>query len=98
MAEAPKVDVGMILLYEDRQHDRVEMWTVSAVRQTRSGTTATLISGTRTVSMKATARFPDGQIREPWRLWEVAASDRRAIYRRLGEIAAAASEGGESRG
>lgn len=99
-AREVEVMVGMLLLVDNPDRGRVDMWVVKGIRELKSGRRKlTLVSSTRSCSIEAEATWGDAVIRAPWRLWEPSTKDRAHIYKRLGELAEAATpEGGEDRG
>lgn len=90
-----EVMVGMLLLVDNPERGRVDLWTVKVVRKLKSGRAKlVLVSADRSCSIEAEATWDDGVIRAPWRLWEPSRADRAHIYKRLGEMAEAATPEG----
>ena len=79
-----RVERGMLLLLHERGDpevglpERARLWTVTAVRKRASSSSATLIAHLGDAIAEATVTFPDGVVREPFRLLEL--SDREQLY------------------
>jgi hypothetical protein len=82
----PLVREGMLLVVRDERASRVryDLWAVKRVgRPRKNGSVGvTLISAAKTLQAEATATFPDGAVRDPWRVVWFSESDRALMWRR----------------
>lgn len=87
-ADEQAVREGMLLAVRDERLSRVkyDLWAVKRVgRLTQKGhVTVTLISAERTLQAEATATFPDGVVRDPWRVVWFSEGDRKQIWEGAG--------------
>jgi hypothetical protein len=93
---AAKVVQGMFLLQEDLppagidRPVRYEIWCVKSVRKLKNGDASChLLWGNERLTVEATAKFPRGEIADPWRVFDLNQSDRRLVWNRLAEDVAA---------
>lgn len=84
-----KVEKGMLLLYEKVFPEtteiptRYELLAVSAVRRGAKTDRVTLLSYSPMASMVATASFPDGAIRPPFKLFALSQKDLAFVWSKL---------------
>lgn len=80
----PKIEKGMLLVHREAPRnglpERFNVWTVARVRQAKKWATVTLLSHDGAVITEATARFPDGVVREPFRVFRLSANYKERIW------------------
>lgn len=88
-----QVSEGLLLVVKSNKPSgtiRFEHWTVKSVRTLKGGDVkATLIMGTESLSATATATFPQGEIRDPWRVVNLSQSDWEAVWHGRQKVRAA---------
>lgn len=77
---APKVERGMILLYENESPNgalptRYELLTVASVRQTKKGASVKLVRNADFATIDYSATFPDAEVREPFKVFGLSQND-----------------------
>lgn len=84
MPEATPISDGLLLVVRSKKPSgavRFEWWVVKSTRKLKSGSVkATLISGTESLSAVAEATFPDGEIRDPWRVVRLGQKDWELVW------------------
>lgn len=90
----PPFNVGQTLIYRKpppRGMDmptRYELWTVKACHVTKAGVVkATLLGGSKTLTAEAKAAFPNGELGDDWRVFELNQGDLKFIFGKLTERA-----------
>lgn len=78
--------MGMLLAVREECKNlpvKYDLWTVKRVgKPTKAGyVTATLIAADKTIQIEATAKFPNGVVREPWRTVWFSSKDRETIWK-----------------
>lgn len=79
-----KVSDGILLVVKSKKPSgatRFEWWVVKSTRTLKSGDVkATLLSGSESLSAVATATFPEGEVRDPWRAVDLNQADWETIW------------------
>ena len=79
-----RVSDGLLLVVKEVRagRERFEWWVVKSVRQPKKNgdVGATLISGTESLSATATATFPGGYVRDPWRVVKLSQRDWELVW------------------
>lgn len=88
----PVVEPGMLLVHRrgpvNGMPERFDLWAVKSVRTLRSIARVTLIAHHGYAHSEATASFPDGVVKEPFRIIQFSERDREALWKLAGGQAA----------
>jgi hypothetical protein len=84
MTGGTRVSEGLLLVIRQELGEKVrfDWWCVKSVRQPKKNgdVTATLVSGTESISATATATFPGGIVADPWRVVKLPQRDWQLVW------------------
>lgn len=83
-----QVEKGMILLVREEASYResgfkYDLWAVTSVRRSGKRASLKLLRNSPGAIIEATATFPDGEVRDPWFVFDLSQGDYATVYKAL---------------